>query len=50
MYSNLIQTLKKMYKDPDYAEVNDARIQLYVQKQMITAEEAKYIKGEIADE
>lgn len=50
MMNNLIATLQKMYRDPDYKEVDDAKIDGYVEKGLITAEEAAYVKGEIEDE
>lgn len=50
MVSNLVQALRKMYEDPDYEAVNMAKIQSYLDKQLITAEEFKYIIGEIDDE
>lgn len=48
--SYLVQALKKMYEDPDYAAVDMKKIQSYFDKQLITSEEFKYIIGEIDDE
>lgn len=50
MMSNLVRALKKMYEDPDYSAVDVAKIESYLKKQLITAEEYKYIIGEIEDE
>jgi hypothetical protein len=50
MISNLAQALRKMYEDPDYVNVNDEKIKSYLDKSLITAEEYKYIIGEIDDE
>lgn len=50
MTSNLVQALRKMFADPDYEAVDEAKIQSYLDKALITAEEYKYIIGEIADE
>lgn len=46
----LIKTLKKMYEDADYANVDEKSIRKYLDDQLITAEEYTYIIGENADE
>ena len=48
--THLIETLKKMYEDADYVNVDEKRIKKYLDDQLITAEECAYIIGENADE
>lgn len=50
MVSSLVQALHKMYKDPDYGLVDDARIEKYLALRLITEDEVAYIKGDIDDE
>lgn len=50
MVSSLVQALHKMYKDPEYGLVDDARIEKYLTSKMITEDEAAYIKGEVDNE
>lgn len=48
--THLIETLKRMYADPEYKKVDKARIQTYLDKRLITQEEYAYIIGEKSDE